>query len=1001
MNSNQNLSYFKCPFSFFIFIFITINSQINDNYELQSLDGNSLIDVFDYHNLKLVVSTSGNIYEGIPPTKKSQTSAKLLEYSAIASVNENYLLASCLEDCLLAKINIINGEYTPLLQYSDISTSLELTTPENVCSISIFENLAFIAYSIISDSTRNNIAIRVNIKNKDDSNGPIIDTNYQINNYIYKENNPNLETIRQFACEAIYISNDVSNYRLICVHEIKDSKCKVQAFVISNNFEELEANGQEYSIYSVSGVASFRLFRLDSFNIRVLARKAVYDLSLQHNNGTISIIKTKANSNLNAYSATKDLFDYNNNFIISSERYTKTFMGKKNFYYFTINKSTSGNYYKIYLYNEYAQSPNLMSKLMGYYDEMNDILIVFYEREGIGIKYFILQNHKILYEIESFSYIVRLKSNETIQIRVDDLFSFSNYGNLQVYSYNVNSGSNLYFGGDNFPSNLINFDSIKTDKSINNWSEYNLAFIDNQDEYAREFVLLNVYLYARVCSFSCLSCTEDYYKCDNCKNETFAKKKDSEDYNCYPINMRVEGYIYNSSSKMFIKCYESCQFCKKSSEESSSSEHNCESCKDGYIPSYQYLGNCYKINDDEYNLDKKVNSITDLSFSLIDSCPNYKINSTGECIDSCPTSSIYYEFVSVINSTDITKDNYNKDNYEINSISPPKYLFNKVCYDSCPLYTIPDELNNNCICKYSFHVDNGKSICYEDYYCINNTYKYYLNDSKECISSNSCPTDYYQFNFQCYENQCPSKTNEISNKNCQSNYNYCYVNKYFQTICDNNINDEYVYKFDDTVQYLKSCEESTVYTTSESKTYFYNNTCYLECPENTIKNDRTNKCDCLYYKYNIDENNYICYSKEEKCLDKIPVIELKICLDNINQCKQNNYKIFNNECYSQKCPNNTISDNNNEYMCKCEKYYYTFNSNNTLNCFENSIFCEMKNYSFSNPITYECYDSLNDCFSKGNSFYFNNYCYKDNCPSEYISLSSTNETIQNYFVEEL
>jgi len=69
MNSNQNLSYFKCPFSFFIFIFITINSQINDNYELQSLDGNSLIDVFDYHNLKLVVSTSGNIYEGIPQQK--------------------------------------------------------------------------------------------------------------------------------------------------------------------------------------------------------------------------------------------------------------------------------------------------------------------------------------------------------------------------------------------------------------------------------------------------------------------------------------------------------------------------------------------------------------------------------------------------------------------------------------------------------------------------------------------------------------------------------------------------------------------------------------------------------------------------------------------------------------------------------------------------------------------------------------------------------------------
>ena len=66
--------------------------------------------IFDYHNLKLVVSTSGNIYEGIPPTKKSQTSAKLFEYSSIASLNKNVLLAACLEDSLLAKINIINGD---------------------------------------------------------------------------------------------------------------------------------------------------------------------------------------------------------------------------------------------------------------------------------------------------------------------------------------------------------------------------------------------------------------------------------------------------------------------------------------------------------------------------------------------------------------------------------------------------------------------------------------------------------------------------------------------------------------------------------------------------------------------------------------------------------------------------------------------------------------------------------------------------------------------------
>ena len=152
-----------------------------------------------------------------------------------------------------------------------------------------------------------------------------------------------------------------------------------------------------------------------------------------------------------------------------------------------------------------------------------------------------------------------------------------------------------------------------------------MAFIDTQSGYTRIFFLLNVYLYVRVCLFICLSYYEDYYKCDNCRNDSFAMKKDSEDVICYPINMRVEGYIYNSESKMFVKCYDSCQFCQKSSEESSSSEHNCESFKEEYAPSYQYLGNWYKINDNEIHFDKKVNYITDISFSIINSCPSYKI----------------------------------------------------------------------------------------------------------------------------------------------------------------------------------------------------------------------------------------------------------------------------------------------------------------------------------------------------------------------------------------
>ena len=101
-------------------------------------------DVVDYHNLKLIVLSSGNIFQAINQQKIMQnlthTNAALNEYSAIASVNEKYLLASCLEDSLLTKINLYTGEFTNLLQYSDISTNFELTTPESICSISIFVN---------------------------------------------------------------------------------------------------------------------------------------------------------------------------------------------------------------------------------------------------------------------------------------------------------------------------------------------------------------------------------------------------------------------------------------------------------------------------------------------------------------------------------------------------------------------------------------------------------------------------------------------------------------------------------------------------------------------------------------------------------------------------------------------------------------------------------------------------------------------------------------------
>ena len=110
--------------------------------------------------------------------------------------------------------------------------------------------------------------------------------------------------------------------------------------------------------------------------------------------------------------------------------------------------------------------------------------------------------------------------------------------------------------------------------------------------------------------------------------------------------------------------------------------------------------------------------------------------------------------------------------------------------------------------------------------------------------------------------------------------------------------------------------------------------------------------------------------------------------------------IYTTKFANLECPENTIINETSD-SCICSYCYYKFIDNNTLDCFENSVSCENKNYLYNNPDTNECYNSLDDCFAKGNNFYFNNFCYKEECPNEKINLSSTNETVQNYFKEEL
>ena len=130
--SNKNIIYY-------ILTIITIilkdklflNCQINDDFSRGILEeGNyDILDITDNTNLKLLVTTSKNIYTGIPPVKKVETQANLINSTSLLTINENYLLAACLKDSLLTKININNGMSSSLINYQEINISPPLEYP--------------------------------------------------------------------------------------------------------------------------------------------------------------------------------------------------------------------------------------------------------------------------------------------------------------------------------------------------------------------------------------------------------------------------------------------------------------------------------------------------------------------------------------------------------------------------------------------------------------------------------------------------------------------------------------------------------------------------------------------------------------------------------------------------------------------------------------------------------------------------------------------------------
>ena len=892
-----------------IFNFKLEYCQINDDFKNEIFEeGNySLLDITDYHNIKLIVTTSKNIYTGLPPLKRSTTDAKLINTTSIMTINKNYLLAACLEDSLLTKININTGISSNLVNYADINIDPSLKIPITICSLSSIDNTVFIGYSRIeyyeTMTNKTNIVIKLTIKDKDSNNGPNLDTNAEKKVFIFPKSTIISGSQREISCEPLKIK-DTNKYRLVCLYEdlvyasdYDRYRYYVYSTEINETFNGFEKQIEDYKIYRSDFTTGFRIYKIDDFICRTVLRKRVSDIKLYINIETNKIeynFKSYGNDgNINKYMSDNDLFEHSNGLVFAFEK------NNTNYYTLKIVRDSSSNYFILYDYKE-----NIISKILCYYEKTTNYIIILYQCPTY-IKYYSFFDIPEIYGITSSkTKTIKMKSYENIEYDVKELLNIANFGNLNVEIITRNNSGTIEtkkFGID-FNENYINNNIFTPEKSFNTWYKYNLSLIDNKENYyTRIYHLNDVNIIVSTCySFTCTSCWNNYDECDDCTKGYYAFLIDDKT-KCYPKDKLLKGYIYSEDDHIFKKCYHSCDFCSSSSE--NNLLHNCYSCAEGYLLSYADSGNCYKLNNLQINEDKNNDNENFISAS----CSKNKINDTGECIENCPTSSNFYNY----EYDTTTKEYIQKEN-----LVPPKYLFNKKCYKFCPLNSIQDDDQNICKCQFAFHTDNNEKVCYSDLNCISE-YTYQNPDTKECyLSLNDCifKGNNYFFNKYCYKDNCPNDKVKLSSKNTTiQNY---YINNLLLDnnlgnslcICDTSNKRVWINITSNNEQYFQECLDECpdgyqpepitsqclskieIPTTTTKKQFeiiypeeyykdpdncqfVYDMKCLPNCPNNTcITQEDPLLLICVPIKENVKVYNYICFENLDKYTDHIKAL---------------------------------------------------------------------------------------------------------------------------------
>ena len=259
------------------------NGQIYDNFTYKILEEDSeIIDVNDYLGYKLVVTTKKNIYRGVPPELIMKTEANIINSSVVMTINYDYILVACLQDSLLSKINVKNGNFSSLLNYSDIKINeFKFEKPIASCSLSIIENTIFIGYTKINyfedQINRTNVLIKLNITNLNSSEGPDINRNDSKKYFIFPKTETNTRSKKHIACEPVRIKSDLYNFRIICLEEsleYEESYNKYRNHLYVHRINKImEGIESSYLFYRTIEDSGFKIYKINNTTLRICLKK--------------------------------------------------------------------------------------------------------------------------------------------------------------------------------------------------------------------------------------------------------------------------------------------------------------------------------------------------------------------------------------------------------------------------------------------------------------------------------------------------------------------------------------------------------------------------------------------------------------------------------------------------------------------------------------------------------------------------------------------------------